>query len=402
MEKVYVLGAKRSAIGSFLGSLSHLHPKVYGAEVVKTLIQDTRINKDHINEVIVGNILPAGLGHGLARQISRTALIPDHVPAYGVNMVCGSGMKSVMTAFTQIASGTANLIIAGGVESMSKAPYLMDASVRHGVKMGGPQMKDHMLVDGLMDAFEETHMGITAENIAEKYGITRDEQDDLAWASQEKAIKAVDTGRFDDEIVPIEVPLKKETIVFNKDEYPNRQSSREKLSTLKPAFKPGGTVTAGNSSGINDGASFMVLASETYVKEHGLTPIAEVIGIGQGGVDPNYMGLGPTPAIQKALEHAKLTLKDIDLFELNEAFAAQALGVVHELSLAHGETKDAILNRTNVNGGAIALGHPLGASGNRILVTLIHELKKQNKALGLASLCIGGGMGTALIVRNAR
>lgn len=400
MKKVFVLGAKRTPIGSFLGSLSKLHPKVYAAEVIKTLIQETKIEINDINEVIVGNVLPAGLGHGLARQISITAGIPIHVPAYGVNMVCGSGMKSVMTAFTQIASGSSDLIIAGGAESMSKAPYLIDASARHGVKTGGPSMRDHLLVDGLMDAFNDNHMGITAENIAEKYQISRDAQDDFAWASQVKAIEAVDKGRFDDEVVPITIPSKKGTLLFNKDEYPNRTSSREKLATLRPAFKEGGSVTAGNSSGINDGASFLVLASEEYVLKHHLTPLMEIIGIGQGALDPNYMGLGPTPAIKKALAFAKYDLKDIDIMELNEAFAAQALGVIHELSETFNIPEKTLLEKTNVNGGAIALGHPLGASGNRIIVTLIHEMIKQNKSLGLASLCIGGGMGTAVIVRR--
>ena len=401
MEKVYIIGAKRSPIGSFLGSLSSLHPKVYGAKVVEALIEELGIDKNHINELIIGNVLPAGQGHGLARQISRTAQIPDHVPAYGVNMVCGSGMKSVMNAFTQIASGMSDLIFAGGVEAMSRAPYLVDASTRTGIKMGGPTLKDHILVDGLMDSFEDIHMGITAENIAEKYGITRKAQDDFAWSSQEKAIKAVDSGRFKDEIVPIEVSLKNETLNFKDDEYPNRTSSREKLGTLRPAFKKDGSVTAGNSSGINDGASFLVLASESYLKKHDLKPLAEVIGIGQAGVDPMYMGLGPTPAIEKALNHASLDLDAIDLFELNEAFAAQALGVVHELSEAYKIKPESLLDKTNVNGGAIALGHPIGASGNRIIVTLVHELLKQEKDLGLASLCIGGGMGTALIVRRA-
>lgn len=401
MEKVYVIGAKRTPVGSFLGSLSSLHPKVYGAKVVETLIHELHLQKDDINELIVGNVLPAGLGHGLARQISRTAGLSDHVPAYGVNMVCGSGMKSVMTAFTQIAAGMSDLIIAGGVESMSRAPYLVDASARTGVKMGGPTLKDHLLVDGLMDAFDDIHMGITAENIAEKYAISRDAQDDFAWASQVKAIQAVDSGRFKDEIVPIDIPSKKETLHFQHDEYPNRTSSRKKLSQLRPAFKEGGSVTAGNSSGINDGASFLVLASASYVEKKGLKPLAEIIGIGQAGVNPLYMGLGPTPAIEKALHHAHVDFKDLELLELNEAFAAQALGVVHELTEKYGVSKEAILEKTNVNGGAIALGHPLGASGNRITVTLIHEMIKQNKTLGLASLCIGGGMGTALVLRRA-
>lgn len=401
MKKVYVVGAKRSPIGSFMGTLSPLHPADFGAQVLKKLIEETKINVSDINEVLVGNILPAGLKQGVARQVAIKAGIPAFVPAYGVNMVCGSGMKTVMNAFIEITSGIADLVVAGGVESMSGTPYLIPAQVRSGLKMGEQPMRDHMLYDALTDAFEGYHMGITAEHIVEKYQITREEQDAFAWESQRKAILAQDQGMFKDEIIPIIIPGKKGDTVFEQDEYINRTTSLEKLSQLKPAFKKDGSVTAGSSSGINDGASFMILASEDYVKTHNLDVLAEVVGIGQGGVDPSIMGLGPTPAIQAALKHAGLKITDINIFELNEAFAAQSLGVVRELSDAFGVSKEDIIKKTNLNGGAIALGHPVGASGNRIIVTLIHLMKK-NKALtyGLASLCIGGGMGTAVILKN--
>jgi acetyl-CoA C-acetyltransferase len=400
MKKVFIVSAKRTAIGSFLGSLSTLHPAQYGSEVVKHIVNDTKIPVDKINEVIVGNILPAGLGQGIARQVSIGAGIPASVPAYTVNMVCGSGMKTVMNAFTSIQAGLADLVIAGGTESMSKAPYILPDKTRNGIKMGGFNVKDHMIDDALMDAFNDYHMGITAENIVDKYNITREEQDQFAINSQQKAIQSVDEGRFVDEIVPIEVKQRRDSFVFDKDEYPNRRTSLEKLGSLRPAFKKDGSVTAGNASGINDGASFVLVASEEAVKEYNLTPLVEIVGIGQGGVDPSIMGMGPVPAIANVLQHANLTLDEIDLFELNEAFAAQSIGVVTELAMQHGMSKEEIYNRTNVNGGAIALGHPVGMSGNRILVTLIHEMKKRNSKYGLASLCIGGGMGTAIIVKN--
>ena len=400
MSKVYVLGAKRTPIGAFLGSLSSMHPAQYGAQVLKTLVEETKINVNDIYEVQVGNILPAGLGQGIARQVSIHAGIPVTIPAHTVNMVCGSGMKTVMNAYGLIASNQADLMVAGGVESMSKAPYILPDRMRNGHKMGGFKVLDHMIDDALMDPFNDIHMGITAENIVERYGIRREDQDALAAESQRRAAAAQDAGRFVNEIVPITVPSRKGDIVFEADEYINRATNYEKLSTLRPAFKKDGSVTAGNSSGINDGASFMILASEAYVKEHNLTPLAEVVGVGQGGVEPTLMGLGPTPAIKQALSKASLTLKDMELLELNEAFAAQALGVMEELQRDHGVDLESLKKITNIYGGAIALGHPVGASGNRILVTLLHALHTEQKNLGLASLCIGGGMGTAVILRR--
>jgi acetyl-CoA C-acetyltransferase len=400
MKKVYVVGAKRSAIGSFMGTLSPVHPADFGSQVLKALLDETKVDKQAIDEVLVGNILPAGLKQGLARQISIKAGIPSSVPAYGVNMVCGSGMKTLMNAYTNIALGLHNLVVAGGAESMSNAPYLVPAQVRQGVKMGEQVLRDHMLYDALTDAFEGYHMGITAEHIVEQYGLTREEQDEFAINSQIKAIAAQDAGKFKDEIVPITIPGRKGDTIFDQDEFINRATSLEKLSQLRPAFKKDGSVTAGSSSGINDGASFILLASEEAVKKYHLTILAEVIGIGQGGVDPSVMGLGPTPAIRQALKHANVKLTDIELFELNEAFAAQSLGVIKELTEEHKVSKEFIIDRCNVNGGAIALGHPVGASGNRIIVTLLHEMMKSNKKLGLASLCIGGGMGTAVILKK--
>lgn len=398
MQKVYIIDARRTAIGSFLGTLSNLHPRVYGAAVVKDILTRHAIDPSTVDELVIGNVLPAGLGMNLARQISMDAGLPNTIPAHNVNMVCGSGMKSVMNAFSNIALGLHNLVLAGGVESMSNAPMILK-DVRKGKKMGAPKMEDHMIDDALTDAFHGYHMGITAENIADQYAISRDAQDDFAFESQKRAIQAVDSGRFTDEIVPIEVPLRKETITFKDDEYPNRKTTREILSNLRPAFKKDGTVTAGNSSGLNDGASFLLLASESYVNAHGLTPMAEILATGQAGVDPSVMGLGPTPAIKNALSMADLTFEQMDLIELNEAFASQSLGVIKELSDLYKVDEATILEKTNVNGGAIALGHPVGMSGNRIVVTLLHELKKQQKTTGLASLCIGGGMGTAMIVR---
>ncbi len=401
MKKVYVVGAKRSAIGSFMGTLSSLHPAEFGSQVLKALLDETGVDKSQIDEVLVGNILPAGLKQALARQISIGSGIPTSVPAYVVNMVCGSGMKTVMNGYSNIASGFHQLVVAGGTESMSGAPFLVTGQIRGGIKMGEQTMKDHMLYDALTDAFEGYHMGITAENIVDKYHLTREEQDEFAWNSQQKAIKAQDLGRFKDEIVPIVIKNRKGDIIFDQDEYINRNTSLEKLSQLRPAFKKDGTVSAGSSSGINDGASFMILASEEAVKKFNLTPLAEVVGIDQGGVDPSVMGLGPTPAIRHALKHANLKLSDMDILELNEAFAAQSLGVITELVNEHHMTKEEILSRTNLNGGAIALGHPVGASGNRIIVTLLHEMLKQPTAkYGLASLCIGGGMGTAVILKK--
>lgn len=401
MKKVYIVGAKRSAVGSFGGSLATVHPSEFGATVLKEAMNHANVKPEMVDEVVVGNILSAGLGQGIGRQIQIKAGIPQSVPGLSLNMLCGSGLKTVINAYTTIQAGFSNVIAAGGVESMSGAPYLVNSNVRNGVKMGDQVMKDHMIYDALTDAFDGIHMGITAENIAEKHSISREAQDAFAIKSQEKAIKAQDSGRFNDEIVPIIIKTRKGEVVFNQDEYVNRTTSLEKLSTLRPAFKKDGTVTAGNASGINDGASFVIVASEDVVKENNLSPLVEIVGVGQAGVDPKVMGLGPVPAINNALKNANLTLKDIDLFELNEAFAAQALGVVKELAVEHGVTEEDIMSKTNLNGGAIAIGHPVGASGNRILVTLIHEMLKQpNVKYGLASLCIGGGMGVAVIVKK--
>ncbi len=400
MNKVYVVSAKRTPIGSFLGTLKDVHPASFAADVVKAMVHETKVPTENIDEVLVGNILPAGLGQGIARQVSINAGIPHEIPAYTVNMVCGSGMKTIMNATVAIRGGAMNLALAGGTESMSKAPFILPDRTRQGVKLGGFMVKDHMVDDALTDAFNPIHMGITAENIVEKYGITREAQDAFAFESQTRALAAIDAGRFTDEIVPITINTRKGDFVFDTDEHPNRNTDVEKLAKLRPAFKKDGSVTAGNASGINDGASFMMLASEAALKAYNLKPLAEVIGIGQGGVDPNYMGLGPVPAIQKALDDAKLSFSDIELFELNEAFAAQSLGVFEGLKEVFNANLDALQSITNVNGGAIALGHPIGASGNRISVTLLHEMHKRQVTYGLASLCIGGGMGTAIILKR--
>ncbi len=400
MEKVYVVAGKRTAIGSFLGKLKNTNPTEFGAEVVKAVLKEGNVKPEEVSEVITGNILSAGLGQGPGRQVAIKAGIPETVSSYTVNMLCGSGMKAIMTGFDSIRSGRGEIVVAGGIESMSGAPMLLPSKVRNGIKMGEVISKDHMIYDALTDAFGGFHMGITAENIAEKYGITREQQDQFAANSQTKAIRAVDEGRFKEEIVPVQVKEGKVEVVFDTDEYPNRKSTVEKLGTLRPAFKKEGSVTAGNASGINDGASYLLLASESAVKEKGLKPLFEIIELGQGGVSPEIMGMGPVPAIQDVLTRANLKLEQMDLLELNEAFAAQALGVVKELSLQHQLSEERILEITNVNGGAIALGHPVGASGNRIVVTLMHEMLKQNKEYGLASLCIGGGLGTAIILKK--
>ncbi len=400
MSRVYIVAAKRTAIGSFLGTCTNVTAAQLGTAVVKNILEETKVNPAKIDELICGNVLSAGLKQGVARQVSVNAGIPQEVPAYGVNMICGSGMKAVINAVNSIKAGDANLIIAGGTESMSGSGFVMPASARNGVKMGDIKVIDHMICDGLTDAFEGYHMGITAENIAVKYELTREAQDEFAYVSQQKAIAAVDGGVFKNEIVPVEIQSRKETIIFDTDEFPNRKSTPDRLAKLRPAFKKDGTVTAGNASGINDGASFLMVASEEAVKEHNLTPLVEIIATGQGGVDPSIMGMGPVPAIANAIKKTGLSFKDMDLLELNEAFAAQSLGVITQLSSDHDVTPEWIKERCNVNGGAIALGHPIGASGNRITVSLIHEMKRSGKKIGLASLCIGGGMGTAIILKN--
>jgi acetyl-CoA C-acetyltransferase len=400
MNKVYIVAAKRTATGSFLGALKHTHPADIATPLVKAILGQVNLKPDLINEVIVGNILPAGAGQGLGRQIALKSGLPHSVVGYTINMACGSAMKAIIQGLHSIQVGQADLILAGGVESMSRAPFMTPADIRQGKKMGDFKLVDHMIYDALTDAFNGVHMGVTAENIALKYGITRDAQDQFAYQSQLKAIAAIDGKQFEDEIVPVMVKEGKELVPFKIDEYPNRTTNLSKMAALKPVFKEGGTVTAANASGLNDGASMVLLASEAAIKQHNLTPLVEIVGYGQGGVDPLYMGLGPTPAVEQALKMAKLTLKDIALIELNEAFAAQSLGVIHELSLAHGMDQSTLLEKTNVKGGAIALGHAVGSSGARITVTLIHEMKKRQAKYGLATLCIGGGMGIALVVKG--
>lgn len=400
MKRVFIVSAKRTPIGSFLGSLKNTSASELGAVLVKNIIEETKIPPCDIDEVIIGNILPAGQGQGIARQVALKGGVPMEVPAYSINIACGSGMKAVMNALVSIRAGYSNLVIAGGVESMSNAPYLLPSSVRNGYKMGEFKTTDHMISDALTDATHGVHMGITAENIAEKYKITREEQDEYAITSQQKAIKAVDELKFVDEIVPVKVMIGREELLFDTDEYPNRKTNLDKLSKLKPAFKKDGTVTAGNASGLNDGGSMMLIASEDAIEKYNLTPMVEIVGIGQGGVDPLYMGLGPTPAIRAALKDADLSLTDMDVIELNEAFAAQSLGVVHELCEEHDMSKEDLMIRMNPQGGAIALGHPVGASGNRIMVTLAHQIVRNKARYGLASLCIGGGMGTAIILKQ--
>lgn len=399
MKDVFIVAAKRTPIGSFLGSLQNVSAADLGIAVVKNILEETQVDNTKINEVIMGHVLPAGQGQGVGRQISVGSGIDISVPAYTLNMVCGSGMKSVMNGYTSIKAGMHDLVIAGGVENMSQAPYLLK-DMRNGKKMGDTSLEDHMLKDALIDAFKGIHMGITAENIADKYDITREVQDEFAYISQRKAIEAVDSDVFKDEIVPVITTQRRKEVVVDKDEYPNRTTTLEILGGLRTAFKKDGSVTAGSSSGLNDGASAVMLASEEALKDQNLTPLVKITAIGQGGVDPDYMGLGPTVAIRNALKQANLKLEDIELIELNEAFAAQSLGVIHELVEEFGVDQDQLLEITNVHGGAIALGHPLGASGNRIMVTLIHEMLKRDVKYGLASLCIGGGMGTAIILEK--
>lgn len=400
MEKVYIVGAKRTPIGSFLGSLKSVSAVKLASQAIRGALEQAQVQSTDVTEVILGNVLSAGLGQGIARQAAIGAGLSIDVPAYSLNMVCGSGLKAVANGMSMIQSGLAQAVVTGGTESMSNAPFLVDGTIRSGRKMGHMNFTDSMLHDGLTDAFEGYHMGITAENVAREFGISRGEQDQFAIRSQEKAIIAQDSGKFADEIVPVVVETRAGVEEVAEDEYINRTTTLEKMTNLRPVFKADGTVTAANASGLNDGASAIILASGQLAAAQQLPIMAEVIAIGQGGVDPSVMGIGPVPAIKKALEAANLTLTDIDLFELNEAFAAQSLAVMNELAAESGESVETLSERTNVNGGAIALGHPIGASGNRILVTLLYELKRRNLTYGLASLCIGGGMGLAVIIKN--
>ncbi|AER21871.1 TPA: acetyl-CoA C-acetyltransferase [Streptococcus suis] len=392
MKKVAIVSAYRSAIGSFGGSLKDIEIADLGAQVLETALASKNIPADSVDEVIFGNVLSAGQGQNIARQIAIRAGIPQTASAYAVNKVCGSGLKSVLLAAQSIMLGDNDVVVAGGIEIMSQAPYLSKTS-RFGSKFGHITLEDSMLTDGLTDAFNDYHMGITAENVAEHYQVSRAEQDAFTYSSQEKAAKAIAEGRFVDEIVPIRLKNRKGETIFATDEYP-RLTPIEKLATLRPSFKKDGTVTAANASGINDGCAVLVLMSDEKASELNIQPLTYIEAYATSGLDPALMGLGPITASQKALQKLNKTVEEIDLFELNEAFAAQSIPVVKQLGIDPA--------KVNVNGGAIALGHPIGASGSRILVTLIHELIKQEKELGLCSLCIGGGQGISLIVSNAQ
>ena len=396
-KKVVLAGACRTAIGKMGGALSTTPAPKLGSIVIEEALKRAGVPKDAVDHVYMGCVIQAGLGQNVARQASIGAGLPIETTAVTVNVVCGSGLNCVNMAAQMIQTGDADIVVAGGMENMSMAPYAA-MNARFGYRMNNGKLVDTMVNDALWDAFNQYHMMITAENVAEKYGITREELDEFSANSQQKCEAAIAAGKFKDEIVPITYKTRKGEVVFDTDEHP-RKTSLEKLAKLRPAFNADGTVTAGNASGINDGASFTIVASEDAVKKYNLTPIAEVIGFGQGGVDPRVMGLGPTPAILNALKYADLKIEDLDLVELNEAFAAQSLGVIHELEEATGMDREAFLAKTNVNGGAIALGHPVGASGNRILVSLLYEMQKRKSKIGLASLCIGGGQGAAVIVK---
>lgn len=399
MKKIFIVGAKRTAIGTFGGTLKNTSAVKLGVVAANAAIEQAGIEKESIDEAIVGNVLTAGQGMGPARQVSINAGIPDSKPAYTINMVCGSGMKSVMNGANDIKLDEADIVLAGGIENMSMAPYLLKRA-RFGYRLGNGEIIDHLVDDGLTCIFNEYHMGVTAENIADIYGFTREEQDDFSIESQKRAAKAIEDGKFKDEIVPVVIKSRKKEIVFDTDEHP-KKSTMEILGKLRTAFKKDGSVTAGNASGINDGASMTVLMSEDKMNEMNVKPIAEIVSYAQSGVAPEIMGMGPVEAIDIALEKAGLKMEDIDLLELNEAFAVQSLAVIREMSKHNNVSEEWIKERTNVNGGAIALGHPIGCSGNRILVTLLYEMKKRKAKYGLAALCIGGGMGTAIIVKNS-
>jgi acetyl-CoA C-acetyltransferase len=393
MTKAVIISGARTAIGAFGGALKDVPVRELGRVVIEGVVQRAGIDKADIEEVIMGNVLQAGGGMNAARQAAIAAGIPEAVSSFTVNKVCGSGLKAVALAAQAISVGDADLIVAGGVESMSRAPYLLK-DARWGYRMGNGEMIDSMLSEGLTCALAGCHMGVTAENIATKYHISRTDQDAFAAESQRRAADAIAAGRFIEEIVPVMIPQKKgEPLAFQTDEYPRASTTADALARLRPAFvQESGTVTAGNASGINDGAAAVVVASRERAQLMELAPMAEILAYASGGVDPKLMGMGPVPAIQRALEKAELKLADIDLFELNEAFSAQSLAVVRELGLDE--------SRVNVNGGAIALGHPIGASGARVLVTLLYEMRRRNARRGLAALCIGGGQGIALIVQR--
>lgn len=392
MREVVIASAVRTAIGSFGGALKDVSAADLGALVIKEAVNRAGIKGETVDEVVMGNVIQAGLGQNIARQATIKAGLPKEVPAMTINKVCGSGLRTVALAAQMIKAGDADIVVAGGMENMSQAPYLLKTS-RWGQRMGDGKMVDSMINDALWDAFNNYHMGVTAENIAKEWNLTREEQDEFAVNSQLKAEKAINEGKFKDEIVPVVIPQRKgEPKVFETDEYPRFGATIEGMAKLRPAFAKDGSVTAGNASGINDGAAAFVVMSAEKAEELGIKPLAKIVSYGQKGLDPTIMGYGPFHATKKALEVANLNIDDIDLIEANEAFAAQSLAVAKDLNFD--------MSKVNVNGGAIALGHPVGASGGRILVTLLHEMEKRDAKKGLATLCIGGGMGTALIVER--
>ena len=390
MREVVIASAVRTAIGKFGGSLLPLSAPELGAIVIKEALKRANVPGEKVDEVIFGNVLQAGLGQNPARQASIKAGLPIEVPAFTVNKVCGSGLKCVELAAQSILAGDNDIVVAGGMESMSNAPFVTSGKARWGLRMGDSKLVDVMIKDGLWDAFNNYHMGITSENVAEKFGVTREDQDEVSARSQQRAIAAIKSGAFKDEIVPVTIKTKKGETVFDTDEFPREGTTTEILAKLRPAFKQGGTVTAGNASGLNDGAAALVIMSAENAQELGIKPLAKIMTYASAGVDPAIMGIGPIPASRKALSKAGLEVKDLDLIEANEAFAAQFVEVGRELNFDP--------DKVNVNGGAIALGHPIGASGARILVTLLYALKNRDKKLGLATLCIGGGMGTSAVV----
>jgi acetyl-CoA C-acetyltransferase len=391
--EVVIVSAVRTALGNFNGSLKNVSAPELGATVIKGALEAAGVKPEQVDEVIMGNVLQAGLGQNPARQAAIQAGIPESVSSMTINKVCGSGLKAVHLATQAILAGDADIVVAGGMENMSQAPYLLK-NARDGFKMGDQKLVDTLTSDGLTCVFNDYHMGITAENLASKYSISREEQDEFSAWSQQKAVEAIEAGRFKDEIVKVVIPQRKgEPIVFDTDEYPKKGTTAEKLAGLRPAFKKDGSVTAGNASGINDGAAVVVVMSKKKADELGLKPLVTIKANASAGVDPSIMGIGPVPAVRKALEKASVSMEDLNLIEANEAFAAQSLAVDRELHF----NKEIL----NVNGGAIALGHPIGASGARILVTLIHEMKRRNAKNGLATLCIGGGQGVATIVELA-
>ncbi|MFE7064278.1 acetyl-CoA C-acetyltransferase [Sutcliffiella sp. NPDC057660] len=390
-KEVVIVSAVRTAIGSFGGALKDVSAPQLGAVVIKEALAKAGLAPDSVDEVIMGNVLQAGLGQNPARQAAIGAGLPNEVSSMTINKVCGSGLKAVHLAAQAIIAGDADIVVAGGMENMSQAPYLLQGA-RDGYRMGDQKVTDSMVHDGLWCSFNDYHMGVTAENLCTKYDLTREEQDQFAANSQQKAVQAIEEGKFKDEIVPVEVKKKKEILTVDTDEYPRKGTTVEKLGGLRPAFKKDGSVTAGNASGINDGAAAVVVMSKEKADELGIKPLVKIVANASSGVDPSIMGIGPVTAVKKALEKGGQTLEEMDLVEANEAFAAQALAVGKELQFDS--------EKLNVNGGAIALGHPIGASGTRILVTLIHEMKRRDAKKGLATLCIGGGQGVATIVEN--